>query len=526
MTGWIPTTSLPAGDYGWRVQRLDVDNRPGPWSAPTNAELRHFTVAGNQVSLLTPNDGANFGNHNQSFTWSTAPGAATYRFQTSTAADFTSLKESVATVMTSWHPQIAYTDGTYYWRVLTLDGAGNTTATSQVRTFTHGPPPPAPVYYHPLTPTRILNSKPGVGNRGPYTTKWGPNVTRTVPVAGLGGVPADAEAVAVNVAVTGTTAASFLNIWPNGQSQTLASTINWKAGDTIANAATFKVGTANSVKIRNAAGFTDVVFDVVGYYDDDSGTGAGLTPQDPKRILDTRPGAGNVGPYTTKFSAGVPRDVTVAGGITGVPANADAVVLNVAATGGSATSYLKVWPKGEVAPNASSLNFKAGQTLANSVTAKVGAGGQVQVLNSAGTVNVIVDVVGYFDQGSGSPFRPLPNPVRIQDSRSTHKVGAYSTPWGAGTDRTVQVTGNLANVPPSAVAALLNVAVTAPTLSSYLRVYPNGSPLPTASSLNWTAGMTVANSVTAKIGDTGKIRAKNQTGSVHVIMDISGYYGP
>jgi hypothetical protein len=526
MTAWIPTTSLAAGTYGWRVRRLDVDSRPGPWSAATNTELRLFTVAGNQVSLLTPADGANFPNNNQSFTWTAAPGAAQYRIQTSTSADFSTTKESIITVMTSWHSTVAYANGTYHWRVQTIDGAGNVTATSASRTFTHGPPPPAPpptTYYHPLTPARILDSRAGSGV-GAWSTKWGPNTTREVAVAGFSGVPTDADAVALNVTVTGTTGNSLLTIWPKGQPMPNASSLNWTAGKTIANAVTVKVGADEKVLVRNAVGSTHVIFDVVGYYDDDSATGGGLTPLTPKRIIDSRPGT-QVGPYSTKWGPGVAREVTVTGGSTTVPSGADSVVLNVTVTGGTTGSFLTVWPDGEAQPTASSINFAAGQTIPNAVTTKVGTGGDIRIYNGAGSVNVIVDVVGYFDQGSGAPFRPLAAPVRIQDSRSSSQVGAYSTPWPADAARNVQVTGALANVPGTAVAALLNVTAVAPSTNGFLTVYPTGAAQPLASSLNWASGQIIPNSVTAKIGTSGQIRAYNAVGTVHVLMDISGYYG-
>ena len=343
-----------------------------------------------------------------------------------------------------------------------IDGDGNITATSAVRTFTHGPPPAEPpptTYYHPLTPARILDSRAGSGV-GDWDTKWGPNTTREVAVAGFSGVPADADAVALNVTVTGTTASSLLTIWPKGQPMPNASSLNWTAGRTIANAVTVKVGTDEKVLVRNAVGSTHVIFDVVGYYDDDSAAGGGLTPLTPKRIIDSRPST-QVGPYSTKWGPGMARDVTVTGGATTVPNGADSVVLNVTVTGGTTGSFLTIWPDGEAQPTASSINFNAGQTIPNAVTTKVGAGGDIRIFNGAGSVNVIVDVVGYFDQGSGAPFRPLPAPVRIQDSRSSSQVGAYNTPWPADFARNVQVTGPLADVPGTAVAALLNVTAVA-----------------------------------------------------------------
>ena len=58
-------------------------------------------------------------------------------------------------------------------------------------------------------------------------------------------------------------------------------------------------------------------------------------------------------------------DLQVAGA-GGVPATgASAVVLNVAVTGPTATSFLTAFPTGEALPLASNLNFDAGQTVPN-----------------------------------------------------------------------------------------------------------------------------------------------------------------
>ena len=122
MTGWIPNTSLPSGDYGWRVRRRDADNLAGPWSANDNTSLRKFTLAGNQVTLLTPAQDANFLDDNQGFTWAPVSGGAQYRFQTSASDTFSALVEQQTTVMTAWHSTIHYANGTYFWRVLTIDG--------------------------------------------------------------------------------------------------------------------------------------------------------------------------------------------------------------------------------------------------------------------------------------------------------------------------------------------------------------------------------------------------------------------
>lgn len=63
----------------------------------------------------------------------------------------------------------------------------------------------------------------------------------------------------------------------------------------------------------------------------------------------------------------------------------------------TAAGYLTVWPHGVTQPNASNLNFTAGETIPNLVIAPVGADGKVDFYNgSNGTVQIIADVSGYF----------------------------------------------------------------------------------------------------------------------------------
>ena len=78
----------------------------------------------------------------------------------------------------------------------------------------------------------------------------------------------------------------------------------------------------------------------------------------------------------------------------GVPAGATAVVLNVTAVQAAAGGYASVFPCGEAVPNASNLNFAAGQTVPNAVVAKVGAGGAVCVFAER-PIHLLVDVNGF-----------------------------------------------------------------------------------------------------------------------------------
>ncbi|MEO5678409.1 MAG: hypothetical protein ABIS47_01965, partial [Acidimicrobiales bacterium] len=81
----------------------------------------------------------------------------------------------------------------------------------------------------------------------------------------------------------------------------------------------------------------------------------------------------------------------------GVPGSGvTAVVLNVTAVNPSAGTFVTVWPTGEAKPNASNLNIPTGDTRANLVTVKVGAGGQVTFSNEFGTVDLIADIAGWY----------------------------------------------------------------------------------------------------------------------------------
>ena len=73
---------------------------------------------------------------------------------------------------------------------------------------------------------------------------------------------------------------------------------------------------------------------------------------------------------------------------------ADAVVLNLTVVKPSAGGYATVFPCGTDQPNASNLNFNAGQTIPNAVLTKIGDNGEVCIFNSQPT-HLVVDANGF-----------------------------------------------------------------------------------------------------------------------------------
>ncbi|HEX3622261.1 MAG TPA: hypothetical protein VHT97_08105 [Acidimicrobiales bacterium] len=243
-------------------------------------------------------------------------------------------------------------------------------------------------------------------------------------------------------------------------------------------------------------------------------------PLPPARILDTRT-------TLTPFAAGTSRDLTVAGA-GGVPlTGATAVVLNVTATDAAgAPSFLTVYPSGTTQPTASNLNFAPGPSVANLVTATLGSNGAVTLYNNQGTVDVVVDVEGYYTAttGTGSGYVAL-NPARDLDTRSGTGTGGVIAPLAAGQTMNLTVTG-VGGVPATGVSAVaLNVTETdASGPESFLTVFPTGGTVPLASNINFAAGPSRPNLVIVPVSATGQVSIYNNLGTVDVVADVEGYY--
>ena len=240
-------------------------------------------------------------------------------------------------------------------------------------------------------------------------------------MAGVAGVPSDAAAVVLNMTVVNAQAAGFATVYPCGQSRPIASNLNYVAGQTIPNLVIAKPGVGGKVCIYSYAA-VDVLADVSGFFP----AGSGFTPiTNPTRVLDTRA----IDPAAPVWGAAGDTAVVQAAGFAGVPSDAVAVVLNVTVVNAQAAGFATVYPCGQSRPEASNLNFAAGQTIPNLVIAKPGVGGKVCVYISA-ALDLLADVSGFFPAGSG--FTPIPNPARILDTRTgtgtpSSSSASYST---------------------------------------------------------------------------------------------------
>ncbi|MER6201966.1 PKD domain-containing protein [Streptomyces sp. NPDC001586] len=416
--------------------------------------------------------------------------------------------------------------GDYTITVTATDGVNHVQAVNQLQFSTGGS------FFVPHAPTRLLDTRAGVGAT---KAKVGAYTPIRLKIAGNAKVPAGVAAVVLNVTVTNTTAAGHVSVYPSGRKRPESSNLNYGTGQTLPNQVIVPVGTDGYVELYNGGwNAVDLIADVTGYFDRTAADG--YTSLNPVRFVDTREGLGAArGQVAGQGTFGV--QIT---GRSGIPAGATAVALNVTVTNPKQEGHLTVFPSGQAAPSTSSLNFTAGQTVANSVIVPVGADGKINVRNGAwaGT-DVIVDVVGYYGAGSKAAFTSttpgIPEgPWRLRDSRRLPPGSWFCLAGGYYPMNLDSM--NRGDLPIEAY--VLNLTVAATTGAGHLAVAPdpysmdayhNGRPIPpprpTTSALNWTAGKDVSNLVQAKPGPHEIVDLWNQsTREVHYIIDWFGEY--
>ncbi|HTO87591.1 MAG TPA: PQQ-dependent sugar dehydrogenase [Thermoanaerobaculia bacterium] len=116
-------------------------------------------------------------------------------------------------------------------------------------------------------------------------------------------------------------------------------------------------------------------------------------------------------------------------------------------------------------------------------------------------------------------------PCRAVDTRRA--PGAWGGPplSAGGPDRSFVLAGQC-GVPVGAKSVAINLTVTMPSSAGDLRLYPGGGAVPPTSAINYGAGQTRANNAVVSLGAAGdfKVHCDQSSGTVHVIVDVSGYF--
>jgi alpha-tubulin suppressor-like RCC1 family protein len=376
--------------------------------------------------------------------------------------------------------------------------AGGPQARSAEAAATVGPVDSTGSRFTANTPVRVLDTRFGVGAPA---GKVGPDGVIVLDLSGR--VPENATSVVINLTGVSPSIATYLTAWPGDADLPEVSSVNLRAGEVRANAATIPLGANRQLNVRNHVGTTHILADLAGYYA--PATGSGFTAQSPVRVLDTRTSGGPLGPGGTRtinFSSRVPADAT-------------AVTFNLTGVGASTLTAIGAYPTGAARPEASVLNLAPNQATPNLVTVALGTNRSVTLYNSAGNTQLVADLSGYYTSSGGNSYYQV-TPVRLIDTR-------YGEPLPPNTWGEVALD---TDVPASATAVTFNLTGTEPTALTYLTAYPTGSALPNASNLNLAAGQSAANLVTVALGTNKGVNIYNAQGYTHFLMDVAGYFAP
>ncbi|MFM2438907.1 MAG: hypothetical protein RLZ55_1732, partial [Actinomycetota bacterium] len=243
------------------------------------------------------------------------------------------------------------------------------------------PPPSEPLVFVAMPAARVLDTRPNRGGAGPL----GAAEQRRISVAsaqadGSPVVPAGALAVAVNLTAPRPSASGHFRLMPGtAAALTSASAINFRSGESIANGLTTRLAPDGTLKLYNGAAVpVDAVVDVVGYFVPAAGgtpaqlAGGLFTPVTPTRVYDSvQSGAATAGgAWTAVELASV------------LPPGASAVAYNITVVEPAAAGHLRVHRAGSPLPESSTINFAAGDRVANATSVQVGDDRRLAVYNS------------------------------------------------------------------------------------------------------------------------------------------------
>jgi hypothetical protein len=208
------------------------------------------------------------------------------------------------------------------------------------------------------------------------------------------GILASAVAYFLNATVVPYGFLGYLSVWPSGQPQPMASTLNSLDGTVLANAAIVPAGTNGAITFY-AMNNTDLVVDINGYFALPGSGGLNFYATAPCRIADTRNPTGTFGgPALDGLQA---RTFPIPQSACGMPANAGAWSLSITVVPFGFMGYLTTWPAGQAQPVVSTLNALKGQVVANAALVPAGTSGAIDAYVSHSS-HLVIDINGYFGQ--------------------------------------------------------------------------------------------------------------------------------
>ncbi|CAL2056119.1 PKD domain-containing protein [Streptomyces murinus] len=330
------------------------------------------------------------------------------------------------------------------------------------------------------------------------------------------------DAARLQIVTSGAKANGTLTVYTDGTTRPGTSTVGFGPGRTVSNEATVKVTPTGAIDLYNSSSGPVTVNVATLGLQSHAQFGRTYHPATPIRLLDTRSGTGG---HTGAVAGGHSLTLTVSG-THGVPAHANAVVLDVVATTTKGSGSLTVSPDGTINSGVSGPYWTTGQTASAQIVVPMASlvdGKVVLRNNSKSSANLVADVVGWYGPtASGSTFQPV-SPVRILNTRTG--TGGKIAKLGAHATLKLKVAG-AHGVPASGVSAVdLNLTVPSPTGSGYLVAYADGTTRPDVHSADYTGGHPAAGAALVKVGADGEVDLYNAgSTAVDVDTDLLGDY--
>ena len=372
-----------------------------------------------------------------------------------------------------------------------------------------GAPPavPAAARYAPLAPTRLIDTRNGIG-------------TAAQPVAGGctlvvdPGLVASVTAVAVNITSVAPAADGYVTAYPCGVERPVTSVVQAIAQRTIAGATVVPLSADGTFCLFTFAA-SHLLVDLFGAYSPTGGDR--FEPISPLRLYDSRSTGQRVAAGTVVTIPALAAVPSV--GPDGAAVTATAAALSVQAVSPAAAGYVTVFPCSQSVPVVSSLNVVAGANIANHVEVALSTSGAVCVYVSA-AMHVIIDISGWYGDGATTEFHAM-TPVRAVDTRNS--IGLAGV-FAAGSNREVQLAGTNGLPGAGALRAVLGqVAAVSPAAVGFVTVHPCLPVVPQVSVVQTWPGGNAASVVIGADDHLGRwcIAASTQ---MHVLVDVSGYF--
>lgn len=339
--------------------------------------------------------------------------------------------------------------------------------------------------FEPLAPVRALDTR---ASRAPIAA----GETRRVNVATAG-----VGAAALNLTVTATKGAGFLTAWQCGGARPLASSLNYGPAAARAAGVVVPLSPEGDVCVFSLAA-TDLVVDVTGQYR--VAAPDRFAPMVPQRLWDSR--------NHHRLAADEVLHLDV-------PA-ATAAAINITTTATLIDGFVTAWPCNANPPVTSNVNTVAGATVANQAQVAVDGG---LCLRASTPTDMIVDLTGTYSPSGGYRLQPA-LPLRLLDTRDG--TGSWLGRLAPLQELRV-ATSAVAGQPAGAVAAIGTVTAVDARSDAFVTTWGCG-PRPVASTLNPTAGDTVANGAIVMLTAGDTCLTANQP--AHLLLDITGWFIP